>query len=343
MQKKYAYGLDAQDMTNILASLDHKPESLSLLMNLIFRSYHKNLNAFTQLSPSLREHLKNEYCFDLPRIVGKQIATDETIKFLIQFHDGLSVEAVCLPFYKKFTVCLSSQVGCAMNCSFCHTATQGLKRNLTATEIVGQFLVVQRYIKEELKSKKALTNIVFMGQGEPLHNFDNLKKAIGILTEPYGIGLSLQNITVSTSGYLPGLTRLAELGGINLALSLHATKEEVRNQLIPINRRYPLDEVIKQIDQINLKRKQKVEYEYLLIKDLNDSFDDAMELANLLKNRPALVNIIPFNEFPGSRYKRPSQNSIDQFKQWLVCEKIRVMVRQTKGDEILAACGQLKS
>ena len=340
MMKNLVYGLDSDDISCLLRKYGSKPDTTSLVMNLIYRSYHKDFNHFSQLSLNVREHILKNFDFNLPQIIKTQEAQDGTIKFLIKFQDGKSVESVCLPFYKKFTVCLSSQVGCGMNCSFCHTATQGLKRHLSAQEIVAQFLVVQRYVKNVVKSNKPVTNVVFMGQGEPLHNFENVKKAIKIFTEPFGIGLGVQNITLSTSGYLPGLKRFQELGGINLALSLHSTRKIVRDELIPINKRFPLEEVMQQIDSISLRPKQKVEYEYLLIRNLNDTTEDAELLANLLGARPALVNIIPFNEFPN---KRPKPEEVESFKHKLVARGIRVMVRQTKGDDILAACGQLKS
>ncbi|MEX0798364.1 MAG: radical SAM protein, partial [Bacteriovoracaceae bacterium] len=219
---------------------------------------------------------------------------------------------------------------------------QGFKRNLKTHEIIGQVLKAKEVLKQE-GEKRDVVNIVFMGQGEPLHNFDSLKKAVAILTEPNGLGLGKRNITVSTSGYLPGLKRFEELGGINLALSLHSTNDEVRSRLIPINNRYPLIDVLKQIDSLALHQRQTVEYEYLLIKDVNDTFEDAKSLARLLASRNHMINIIPFNPFPGSNLERPAEERVKEFKQWLVEENAMVMVRKTKGDDILAACGQLKS
>lgn len=342
MHKTRIYGLHSKDIDSILMNLGQKTDHTSLLMNLIYRQYNKKLENYTQVSPKVRDHLSQYFNFELPKIIKTQKASDGTVKFLVVFEDGKSVETVCLPFRNKHTLCVSSQVGCAMNCSFCHTATQGLKRNLTPEEIVCQYLVAQRYMKEVENNPLSITNMVFMGQGEPLHNFDNLKRAIDILTDPLGISLGRQNITVSTSGYLPGLKRFKELG-VNFALSLHSTHSSVRNELIPINKAYPLDEIMQELDKLELGPRQSIVYEYLLIKDLNNTKKDVEGLFHLLGNRNAYINIIPFNEFPGSKYKRPSDVEIEEFKNQLVSHNLNVLVRKTKGDDILAACGQLKS
>lgn len=342
MQKTPIYALSSLDIENILIKHGSSPECKTLLMNLIYRQPLKALDGFTQLSGNVRKYLKQNYSFKLPKIIECQKACDETVKFLIEFSDGKTVEAVALKFRKKLTLCLSCQVGCAMNCSFCYTATQGLKRSLLPAEIVMQFLVAKRYMKEVERCPYSFTNIVFMGQGEPLHNFDNLKKSIEILTDQYGISLSKKNITVSTCGYLPGLKRFNELG-VNIALSLHSTNTDIRNQLIPINKAYPLEEVINELERLKLRPRQAIVYEYLLIKNLNHHDSDVEGLCKLLKNKNAYINIIPYNEFPGSKYQRPCDEEIESFKNKLVSKKLKVMVRKTKGDDILAACGQLKS
>lgn len=339
-QKSYALTLDK--VKEDLKVLGYGEHNASLILNLIFRSRHKSFESFSQLSKKVQEHFKQNYESDLPAVMKKQTAQDCTIKLLLGFPDGSSVETVLLPFYKKYSLCVSSQVGCAMNCQFCFTATQGFKRNLKTHEILGQVLKAKEVLKES-GEKREITNIVFMGQGEPLHNFEALKEAVKVLTEPSGLGFGKRNITVSTSGYLPGLKRFEELGGVNLALSLHSTRDEIRSRLIPINNRYPLKEVLDQIDKIALHPRQTVEYEYLLIRDLNDSPEDAQDLAELMNDRSHMINIIPFNPFPGTSFKRPAPEGVEKFKEWLVRENIRVMVRKTKGDDILAACGQLKS
>lgn len=219
--------------------------------------YRKSLNEFnSEISQKLIEYIESNYAFSLPKIIKVQKSQDGTTKFLIELSDKYSVETVLLPYWKKYGLCVSSQVGCAMNCSFCHTATQGLKRNLSPSEIVMQVIVARNYLKKE-GIEFPLTNVVFMGQGEPLHNFENVKKAISIISDQNGLSIGKSSITVSTSGFLPGLNRFSELG-VNLALSLHSVKEDTRSELIPINRAYPLDKVLDQIDSLNLKSAKKL-------------------------------------------------------------------------------------
>lgn len=342
MQKTPIYGLDTRDINKLLVNESGISDNATLLMNLIYRQYKKDIEKFTQFSSKFKNYLFNNYSFDLPQINKTQVASDGTIKFLLKLSDGLFIETVALNFRNKLTLCVSSQVGCAMNCSFCHTATQGLKRNLKSYEIVMQFVVAQRYLKDIDKNSYPITNIVFMGQGEPLHNFENVKKAINVLTDRHGISLSKKNITISTSGYLPGLKRFNELG-VNIALSLHSTDKEIRSELIPINKSYPISKIMQQLDELKLGPRQTIVYEYLLIKDLNNKDQDIDGLYDLLGKRKAYINIIPFNEFPGSKYKRPSDTEIEVFKQKLINKNLNVLVRKTKGDDILAACGQLKS
>lgn len=282
------------------------------------------------------------YNFSLPKIVKVQKASDKTTKFLLEMSDGLKIETVLIPFHRRYTVCLSSQVGCAMNCSFCYTGTQGLKRNLLSHEIIGQYLVAWQWLKDNIPDKSICPNIVFMGQGEPLHNFDELKKAIEIMLTTEGLHLGPRQITVSTAGYLPGILKLPEMPRVNVALSLHSPNDNVRNELIPLNKSYNLEKIFAALDKIPLMKRQFINYEYLVIKDLNDSNEFAYDLGNLLKNRRAIVNLIPFNEFPDSPYKRPDMEQVDRFKEILGQYGIATMVRRTKGDDILAACGQLK-
>lgn len=341
--KPKAYTLTLEQVKENLGLLGYGEENASLVMNLVYRSRHKSFEDYSQIGQRARERFQNDFDHALPEIEKKQTAADGTVKLLLKLNDGESVETVILPFYKKFALCVSSQVGCAMNCKFCFTATQGFKRNLGAHEIVGQVLKAKEVVKQIPGEKRDVGNIVFMGQGEPLHNFEGLKEAINVLTQPHGLGLGRRSVTVSTSGYLPGLKRFEELGGVNLALSLHAVDDETRGKLIPINNRYPLREVLEQIQKIDLHPRQTVEYEYLLIKGLNDSQEDARKLAQLLGDRSHMINIIPFNPFPGSDFERPEESRVEEFKNWLVTEGARVMVRKTKGDDILAACGQLKS
>jgi 23S rRNA (adenine2503-C2)-methyltransferase len=230
-----------------------------------------------------------------------------------------------------------------MNCSFCFTGTQGLKRNLKAEEIIMQYLIAYKYALEKSTVPLPTPNIVFMGQGEPFHNFDEVKKAIQIFQEKKGLHLGPRQLTISSAGYLPGIKRMSELQNINLAISFHSAKNEIRNELIPLNKKYPIEELISTLENITLMKRQYITFEYLLIDELNNSEEDAKLLAEQLKSLPAIVNIIPFNPFPGSKYKRPNSQQVENFKNSLVAHKVRTMIRTTKGDEILAACGQLNT
>lgn len=338
----YNYELNLEDIQNYFSDFDLHESHIKLLMNNFYRSRQKDIGNFSQLSKPMIAKAK-ELKSQLPKIIKEEKAIDGTTKFLVEFNDNESVEMVLLPFYKKFTLCISSQVGCAMGCEFCFTAKQGYKRNLKTHEILGQVLLAKEHLNTLTDEKRDLTNIVFMGQGEPLHNFENIKKSIQIMTYRNGLSISEKNITVSSVGYIPGLKRFNELGGVNFALSLHAVDEKKRSEVIPLNNKYPLDEILKSIDEIKLNNKQTIEYEYILIKNFNDSPQDANDLYELLKERTHMINIIPFNPFPGTLLEKPSRDDVLHFKKRLVKFGLRAMVRTTKGDEILAACGQLNS
>ena len=269
-------------------------------------------------------------------------SSDGTAKFLFELQDLRFVESVLVPFANRDAVCLSSQVGCAMKCSFCHTGLMGLARSLSAEEIVQQYQAVKDWLTHERPERPA-PNIVFMGQGEPLHNFDAVKEAVLWFTDPRKGKLGPRQITVSTAGYLPGLERFSELGGVNFALSLHSPFDEERSQLIPLNQRWPLDEIFAAIKKLKLRTQQFINCEYLVIKGLNHSAAHARALAERLAGIPAIVNLIPFNSFPGAPWERPSEEEVEGFKRELVAHRLRVFRRTTKGAEILAACGQVNT
>lgn len=282
--------------------------------------------------------------FDLPEIDLVHESQDKTVKFLFKFQDGQKVETVLIPFNNKYTICISSQVGCAMKCSFCHTGIQGLKRNLATEEIIGQFLEAQRWLTKNRPDDDRILNIVFMGQGEPLHNFDAVKKACEIFLTQHGLSLAPHKITISTAGYLPGLQRWkAEMPKVNIAVSLHSIIKEKRDKLIPINQRYPVEDVMKFAEEIPEGRTRFVTYEYLLIKNFNDSDEDAHLTGMALEGKNVYISLIPFNPFPGTEYERPEIHEVEHFKSILDRYKIPTLIRKTKGDEILAACGQLNS
>lgn len=339
LKEKSIYALSQEDLKSFLSTHDFSPELAAIIMQHLYKKNKRNKT----LSLKLKQTLENHFCFALPEIKQVSKSPDGTIKFLMGFEDQKTVETVLIPFHKRFTVCLSSQVGCAMKCSFCYTGTMGLSRHLKASEIVGQYIVAANYLASELGQRPISPNIVFMGQGEPLHNSDEVLAAIKVFMEPMGLGLGPRQMTLSTAGFLPGMRKLESFPKINIALSLHSPFNEVRKELIPINQHYPIEDILMVLDELDLMKRQFVTYEYLLIDGLNDRKEDAEELERLLGDRPAIINIIPFNPFPGSVYKRPSPEKVDTFKEMLVERKLRTMIRTTKGSDILAACGQLKS
>lgn len=344
LNKTSFYQYNFEDLQNLMKTHAVNPASASLLYLHHYKEKKLTLCDHHNLSKAAREFITAHLDFSLPEIELAHESSDQTVKFLIKLTDGQRVESVLIPFQSKYTLCLSTQVGCAMKCSFCFTGTQGLKRNLETSEIIGQFILAWNWLKANRPDDQLLKNIVYMGQGEPLHNFDAVKKASEIFLDQHGMSLGLQKITISTAGYLPGLKRWnEEMPGVNLALSLHSVLEEKRNQLIPINQRYPLQDVMDYIDTIPLARKQYIIYEYLLIKDFNDTIQDAKATAEFLKGRQAIINLIPFNPFPGSAYQRPTDESILQFQKVIKSYNLPALLRTTKGDDILAACGQLNT
>jgi 23S rRNA (adenine2503-C2)-methyltransferase len=315
---------------------------------IIFSHLYKNfspekINDEIYLAKNVRQILAENFQAILPQISNLQTDVDGTTKFLFKFPDGKTVETVLVPFQKRYTVCISSQVGCAMNCSFCYTGTQGFERHLDVSEIIGQYIGAWTWLKQNMPEKSMQPNIVFMGQGEPLHNFDNVKHAIDIFTHPLCLNLGPRQITLSTVGYIPGIKRFHELKQINIALSLHSPFQEQRQAIMPMSKTFILDEVLKNLDQVPLKRKQFINFEYILLDGVNTSDEHAKGVAEIAKNRQAIVNLIPFNPFKDSEFKRPSDETVENFKNILASHRIPTMVRLTKGDNISAACGQLKS
>mgnify|MGYP002478607413 CR=1 FL=1 len=341
--KQSFYDLSYSELEGFLINNALHPSAAPLL----FRWHYKNKEITTLTTDIARKSLDffaQHLDFSLPEIdTVRQSQKDQTVKFLFKLKDNLKVETVLIPFNNKYSICLSSQVGCAMSCSFCFTGKQGLTRNLSTHEIVGQFIQAWRWLAKNRPGEERILNIVFMGQGEPLHNFDEVKKAIDFFLNRNAFNLGPRQITVSSAGYLPGLSRFSELSGVNLAISFHSPKNSIRNKLIPINQKYPIEELIAVLKTIPLKKRQYITFEYLLIDELNNTEADAEELSECLNELNPIINLIPFNPFPGSNYRRPSKEKVDLFKDYLVKNHLRTMVRTTKGDEILAACGQLNT
>ncbi|MCK5883796.1 MAG: 23S rRNA (adenine(2503)-C(2))-methyltransferase RlmN [Bacteriovoracaceae bacterium] len=341
--KKSFYDYSFNELENLLIENSLGTSAAQRLYNWHYKK-KRNDQCDDSISKDTLKFLGKELHFELPVIDTVFEAEDRTVKFLFKLHDGCKVESVLIPFHNKYSLCLSSQVGCAMKCSFCYTGTQGLKRDLSTDEIVGQFLGAWRWLKENRPGEERILNIVFMGQGEPLHNFDAVKKACEIFLSNYGCSIGAQKITISTAGYIPGLKRWNdEMPRVNLALSLHSPFNTKRDQLIPINRKYPIEEVLEYVDNIPLSRKQFITYEYLLIANFNDGDEDAHKVGELLNGKEAYINLIPFNPFEGSTFKRPEHNVVEHFKEVLDSYKIPTLIRGTKGDDVLAACGQLNT
>jgi len=299
--------------------------------------------AVTKIIEKINTNFDRDFEENLPEICHVQKSADSTVKLLLGLCDNNRIEAVIIPFYKRHTICLSTQVGCAMGCRFCETGSQGFTRNLDAMEILGQYIVCYKWICDNNPEKDIpKPNVVFMGEGEPLNNFDMVKEACRMLLSPLGVCIGPRQITLSTVGYLPGLQRIKELPGINFALSLHSAFPEKRQEIIPHEKKSGLDKILPLIKEIPLKKNQFINFEYLLIADFNDQEEDAIALAELVNQFQAIVNIIPYNEIPGKKWKRPNEKQIEKFKEILVKKDVNTMVRISKGSDIQAACGQLK-
>lgn len=306
----------------------------------VFKWIHKHgvtdFDAMTDISKRLREQLKEQAEVRLPELVFEQPALDGTRKWVIELLDGQRIETVFIPDDGRTTICVSSQVGCALDCSFCSTAQQGFNRNLSVAEIIGQVWIATRELGQ------APSNVVMMGMGEPLANFDAVVKAMNIMQDDLAYMLSKYRVTISTSGIVPALRQLREVSDVSLAVSLHAPDNALRDQLVPINRKYPLEELIPACREfIRGDKRRKVTWEYVMLDGINDSLQHAKALIRLLEGTPSKVNLIPFNPFPGTNYKATPPERVEVFRQRLKRSGIISMTRKTRGDEIDAACGQL--
>ncbi len=313
------------------------------LFDWVYKKQQLDQASWTNISKKLKEFVFINFNFDLPEVLWDGLSKDGTRKFLLKLKDGQSIETVLIPARDRLTQCISSQVGCAIGCSFCHTGTQGLKRHLTTGEVTGQFLKLSLWLKEKVHPDEKITNIVYMGQGEPLHNFNNVKKATENFLDDNAFGLGQRRITLSTSGLVPKIEMLDDFPPVNIAISLHSAKNDVRTELMPINKAYDIERLFKAIRTIPLKAHRRITYEYLLIDGLNDQESDIDALTKLLNRKESKINLIPFNEYPGSKYKQPKKEQIIWFMNELNRRGYTCTVRQTKGDDILAACGQLKT
>ncbi len=316
----------------------------------IYEKGVRDFDLMTNLAKPYRTLLKEHFVLEVPEVVTKQVSEDGTRKYLMRIEGGHEVETVYIPEADRGTLCISSQVGCTLTCSFCHTGTQRLVRNLTASEIVGQILVARDDLGEwpipgaPKNETRLLSNIVLMGMGEPLYNFDNVRDAMKIAMDPEGISLSRRRITLSTSGVVPEIAKTAQEIGCLLAVSFHATTDEVRDRLVPINKKWNIKALLEALRAYpKLSNSERITFEYVMLKDVNDSDADAKRLIKLIQGIPAKINLIPFNEWPGAPYQRSDWKRIKAFADIIYKAGYASPIRTPRGEDIMAACGQLKS
>ena len=306
----------------------------------------QDIDKMTTLSGALRNQLAERHTLERLSVSEKQVSEDGTRKYLFKLHDGHEIETVYIPETDRGTLCISSQVGCTLNCTFCHTGTMRLVRNLEPHEIVGQLVAVRDDLEDwqDNEAKRAVSNIVMMGMGEPLYNTDHVINALNVMSDGDGTALSKRRITLSTSGVVPEIARVGDATGVMLAISLHAVRDDLRNELVPLNKKYPIEELLDACRAYpGLSNARRITFEYVMLKDVNDSDADAHELVRLLSGIPAKINLIPFNPWPGSPYECSSRNRIMKFADIVNHAGYASPVRTPRGRDIMAACGQLKS
>jgi len=341
LQTHSLLGMPRGELEAYFCALGEKPFRAQQFMRWVYRRSVLDVGEMTDLSRSLRDRLSRELLFDLPVITGKQQSLDGTVKWLLDVGKGQEVEAVFIPEDGRGTLCVSSQVGCAMDCPFCATGRQGFNRNLSATEILGQVMLAIRDLGGTGENSP-VTNVVFMGMGEPLANFREVVRACDILTDDLGFGLSRRRVTVSTSGLVPQIRRLAAVSNVALAISLHAPTDELRDELVPINRRHPVEELLEACwEYARLTNSKQITFEYIMLDGINDQREHAVRLAALLADHPAKVNLIPFNPVAGTPYGRTPERVVNAFRKILIDRGIVTITRRPRGDDIDAACGQL--
>ncbi|MCP3379139.1 MULTISPECIES: 23S rRNA (adenine(2503)-C(2))-methyltransferase RlmN [unclassified Bradyrhizobium] len=350
-------GLSRTELADRLGDIGVAPAQRKMRVQQLWHwLYFRGAQSFddmTSISKGIRAELAQHFTVDRPEVVAEQISNDGTRKWLLRLPSGDNVEkaheveCVYIPETDRGTLCVSSQVGCTLNCSFCHTGTQRLVRNLTAGEIVGQIMVARDRLNDWADREdgtRRVTNIVMMGMGEPLYNFDAVRDALLIVGDNEGIGISRRRITLSTSGVVPNIVRAGEEIGVMLAISLHAVRDELRNELVPLNRKYPIKELLQACrDYPGASNARRITFEYVMLKGVNDSLDDAKLLVKLLKGIHAKINLIPFNPWPGTAYECSDWDQIEKFSEYIFNAGYSSPVRTPRGRDILAACGQLKS
>ena len=345
-EKKNLIGLTREELAAEIAALGEQPFRVKQLWHWIYHRGARDFDAMTTLGKGLRTRLAEGYTLERPAVSVAQISEDRSRKWLLKLGDGNEIESVFIPEEDRGALCISSQVGCTLNCRFCHTGTQALVRNLGPGEIVGQMMVARDDVGEwpAPKGGRLLSNIVMMGMGEPLYNYDNVAKALRIVMDGEGIAISKRRITLSTAGVVPMIRRVGEELGVGLAVSLHAVTDELRDQIVPLNRKYPIAELLDACRAYpGANNARRITFEYVMLKGVNDSPADARALAKLLKDIPAKTNLIPFNPWPGAPYECSPAPAIRRFSEILNDAGLSAPIRVPRGRDILAACGQLKS
>lgn len=334
------YGLDRAGMEKLFVELGQKPFRGRQLMKWAYHQGLTDFSAMTDLPLGVRQWLAEHACFELPHVDQFRVSKDGTCKWVLDVGDGNLVETVVIPEKGRNTLCVSSQVGCMLDCSFCSTGKQGFSGNLPAAVIVGQMVLANQMLAER---GERVTNVVLMGMGEPLLNFDAAVTATNVMMDDLAFGLSKRRVTISTAGVVPAIYKLADITDVSLAISLHAPDDDLRDVLVPINRKYPIAELLKACRQYadHLGGHRKLVIEYTLMKGVNDSIQQARALADLLQDIPCKINLIPFNPFPASGYEQPDKDTVYQFQTQLMNRGYTTMLRTTRGDDINAACGQL--
>ena len=345
-ERQNLVGLDREELAAALETAGAKGFRVKQVWQWIYHRGATDFEQMTNISKPVRQQLADRFVLERPAVSTHQQSTDGTQKWLLRFPDGKEVESVHIPEADRGTLCVSSQVGCTLNCKFCHTGTQRWVRNLGAPEIVGQVMLARDAFGEwpAPEHDRSLTNIVLMGMGEPLYNYDNVAKAMRIVMDGEGLAISKRRITLSTAGVVPMIGQVGEELGVNLAISLHAVRDELRDELVPINKKYPLAELMDACRNYpGLSNARRITFEYVMLKGVNDSLTDARAMVELLGDIPAKINLIPFNPWPGTVYECSSNNAIRRFADFLSDAGLSAPIRHPRGQDILAACGQLKS
>ncbi len=342
-QKTNLLDLDRQALEAFFAEMGEKAFRASQVMKWIYHHGVDDFDAMSNISKALREKLKAQAEVRAPEVAVEQPSSDGTVKWALSLADGNKVETVYIPDGERGTLCVSSQVGCSLACSFCSTARQGYNRNLATSEIIGQVLVAARRLGlPENKGDHVITNVVLMGMGEPLMNLDAVVPAMNLMQDDFAFGISKRRVTISTAGVVPALDKLRELSDVSLAVSLHAPNDELRNELVPINKKYPIKELLAACKRyLEGKPHRRVTFEYTMLKGINDQPEHARQLLKILRGVPAKMNLIPFNTFPNSPYESSDMATIDHFRDILMKGNLMTITRKTRGEDIDAACGQL--